>query len=124
MEQNNPQDPKIITIVAKRPEEAVLNGVRPDESFSTIPCYIVQVQMVPLGESHSHTKISKEKVKRKGDCQDAASLRLFQRQLDAEASPAVLTMPTDATAVRFGNLTGHGQTQPYTFRFASDERFK
>jgi hypothetical protein len=65
MEQNNPQDPKIITIVAKRPEEAVLNSVRPDESFSTIPCYIVQVQMVPLGESHSHTKISKEKVKRK-----------------------------------------------------------
>jgi hypothetical protein len=63
MEQNSPRDQKIIKIVAKMEGETVPHGVIPGESFSTIPCYIVPVQMVPLEKPIPIPKSRKKKRK-------------------------------------------------------------
>lgn len=43
MEQKNPKDRKISKIVAKIEGKTVPSGILPGESFSTHPCYIVQM---------------------------------------------------------------------------------
>lgn len=42
MEQKNPKDQKILKITAEMLKETIPSGVKPGESFSTIPYYFVE----------------------------------------------------------------------------------